>query len=108
MTEQPQSSVRKSYTREYKLEAVRLAAAGERSIAQVAHDLGINKNTLYNWRQKLASDPEQSFPGKGRLKPQDDEVRRLRRALARAEQERDFLKKAALWLAQEAHRSTGS
>jgi transposase len=108
MTEQPQSRVRKSYTREYKLEAVRLATTGDRSIAQVARDLGINKNTLYNWRKDLAADPEQAFPGKGRLKPPDEELRRLRRALQRAEQERDFLKKAALWLAQEAHRSTGS
>lgn len=108
MTEQPQSHVRKSYTREYKLEAVRLATTGDRSIAQVARDLGINKNTFYNWRKDLEADPEQAFPGKGRLKPQDEELRRLRRALARAEQERDFLKKAALWLAQEAHKSTGS
>lgn len=108
MTEQPQFEVRRSYTREYKLEAVRLATTGERSITQVAHDLGIDRKTLYKWRQKLAADPQQAFPGKGRLKPEDEEVRRLRRALARAEQERDFLKKAALWLAQEAHGSTGS
>ena len=99
---------RKVYTREYKVEAVRLSKEEGRSVAGVARDLGINEYTLHKWRQQMRDDPAQAFPGKGRLKPQEDELRRLRRALQRAEQERDFLKKAALWLAQEAHRSTGS
>jgi transposase len=106
MTEQQQPEDRKTYTREYKLEAVRLAAAGDRSIAQVARDLGINKNTLYKWRQDLQDDPEQAFPGKGKLKPQDEELRRLRRENQALRQERDFLKRAAVWLAREAHGST--
>jgi transposase len=106
MTEQPKSGVRKTYTREYKLEAVRLASTGDRSIAQVARDLGINKNTLYQWRQDLQADPEQAFPGRGKLKPQDEELRRLRRENQALRQERDFLKRAAVWLAREAHGST--
>lgn len=106
MAEQPKSEVRKTYTREYKLEAVRLASTGDRSIAQVARDLGINKNTLYQWRQDLQDDPEQAFPGKGKLKPQDEELRRLRRENQALRQERDFLKRAAVWLAREAHGGT--
>lgn len=106
MAEQSRSGVRKNYTREYKLEAVRLADESDQSVARVARDLGLNKNTLYKWRQELANDAQQAFPGKGKLKPQDEELRRLRREVQVLRQERDFLKKAAVWLAREAHKGT--
>lgn len=106
MAEERPTEKRKVYTREFKLEAVRLANAGGTSIAQVARDLGINENTLHKWRQHAQQDAEQAFPGRGRLKPQDEENRRLRRELQKARQEIAFLKKAAVWLAQEAHPST--
>lgn len=108
MEEQQKRGPRRVFTREYKLEAVRLASEGGRTVAGVALDLGLSEHTLHKWRKQFRSDPAQAFPGNGRLKPQDDEVRRLRRVFAQAEQERDFLRRAALWLAQEAHRSTGS
>ncbi len=94
MAEQTKSDVRRSYTREYKQEAVRLANESGLSVARVARDLGLNKNTLYKWRQELANDTEQTFPGKGKLKPQDEELRRLRREVQTLRQERDFLKKS--------------
>jgi transposase len=97
---------RRKYTREFKLEALRLAAESGHSVAQVARDLGIPDNTLFRWRQQLKNDPQAAFPGKGRLKPEQEELRRLRRENKLLQQERDFLKKAAVWLAQEAHRST--
>jgi transposase len=106
--QQQQQPPRKVYTREFKLEAVRLSMEPGRTVVGVARELGISDCTLHKWRQELRADPTEAFPGSGRLKPQEEELRRLRRALQRAEQERDFLKKAALWLAQEAHRSTGS
>jgi transposase len=106
VTEERPKERRKVYTREFKLEAVRLAVAGETSVAQVARDLGINENTLHKWKQQLRADPEQAFPGRGRLKPQDEELRRLRRETLKLRQEVLFLKKAAVWLAQEAHPST--
>lgn len=97
---------RKVYTREFKLNAVRLATEGDHSVAQTARDLGINENTLHKWRQQFRGDPQDAFPGKGRLKPQDEELRQLRRENQRLRQERDFLKRAAVWLAREAHKST--
>lgn len=106
MSEQQKSDVRKTYTREYKLAAVRLTTEGGISVAQAARDLGINENTLHKWRQRLAADPQDAFPGKGKLKPRDEELRRLRRENQALRQERDFLKRAAVWLAREAHGST--
>ena len=99
-------SNRREFTREFKVEAVKMVTEGGHSVAEVARDLNVGRNLLSRWKRQLTDEPEQSFPGKGRLRPLEDENRRLRRALQRAEQERDFLKKAALWLAQEAHRST--
>lgn len=85
---------RRSYSREFKLEAVALVTEGGLSVAQAARDLGIAESVLGRWKKQFAEVPEQAFPGKGRLKPQDEELHRLRRELARVRQERDILKKA--------------
>ncbi len=85
---------RRKFTREFKQEAVRLAASGDRSVAKVAEDLGIDDSVLRRWMKEHQGDPEQSFPGKGRLKERDEELRRLERELARVKEERDILKKA--------------
>jgi len=97
---------RKSYTREYKLNAVRLTTGGGVSVAQVARDLGLNKNTLHNWRRQYRQDEQDAFPGKGNLKPADEELRTLRRENQTLRDEVKFLKRAAVWLAREAHGST--
>ena len=85
---------RRVYDKEFKFEALRLVAEGSRSVRQVAHSLGIEENILYRWRRQALDDPKFSFPGKGRLKPPDEELRRLRRELADTKEERDILKKA--------------
>jgi transposase len=92
---------RRVYTRDFKLEAVRLAAESERSAAAVARDLGIPANNLYKWRQELASDGHEAFPGHGQVTYSDQEVRHLRRELDRVRQERDILKKALLYFTKE-------
>lgn len=97
---------RKSYTREYKLNAVRLTTRGGVSVAQAARDLGINENTLHNWRRQHRYDEQDAFPGKGKLKPADEELRNLRRENQTLRDEVKFLKRAAVWLAREAHGST--
>jgi transposase len=94
---------RKIYAREYKIEAVRMTTEGGVSVAQAARDLGVNENTLHKWRQQFRADSQQAFPGKGHMKPLEEENRRLRRENAILREERDFLKKAAVWLAREAH-----
>ena len=97
---------RKSYTREYKLNAIRLTTEGGISVAQAARDLGLNENTLHNWRRQYRKDEQDAFPGKGRLKPADEELRRLRRENQTLRNEVKFLKRAAVWLAREAPGST--
>ena len=93
---------RKAYTREYKIEAVRLTTEGGISVAQAARDLGINENTLHNWRRQFRQWGAGPGAGKEALS-QAEEIQRLRKDLARVREERDFLKKAAVWLAREAH-----
>ena len=92
---------RRVFTREFKLEAVQLTEESERSVAEVARDLGIHPNNLYKWRQELASDGKEAFPGQGNVKGEEGEIRRLRRELHRVRQERDILKKALLYFTKE-------
>jgi transposase len=92
---------RRQYTREFKIEAVQLSEESDRPIIDVANDLGIHPNTLYKWRKQLLEEGEEAFPGHGKMKASDEEVRRLRRELGRAREERDILKKAIAFFARE-------
>ena len=85
---------RRTYSREFKLEAVRLWQTTDKSGAEIERELGIGSGCLARWKQKYLSDGESAFPGHGRLPAEEDELRRLRRELAIAQQERDILKKA--------------
>jgi transposase len=85
---------RQVITAEFKREAVELSQQTDKSVSEIAEDLGIHVNTLYRWRHELKRDGEQAFPGNGRLKADEEEVRRLKRELAVVKQERDILKKA--------------
>ena len=87
-------SSRRKYDREFKLEAVRLVTEGGRGVLEVARDLGIHENLLYNWRRRYLDDTVHAFPGKGHLKPADEELRSLKKELADVKEERDILKKA--------------
>jgi transposase len=93
---------RKTYTREYKIEAVRMTTEGGIPVAQAARDLEINENTLHNWRRQFRQWGAAPNAGKEAL-TQAEEIQRLRRDNAKLREERDFLKKAAVWLAKEAH-----
>jgi len=84
---------RRKYDTEFKREAVKLVLEGGRVAAEVAKGLGINENVLYRWIRQYREDPENAFPGKGKLKPEDEELRLLRRELADVKEERDILKK---------------
>ncbi len=88
---------RRRYTREFKLEAVRLALESERPLAEVARELGIAPNVLHRWKQQLETrDPATAFPGHGKRAGPEDEVWQLCRELEQVKQERDFLKKAVV------------
>jgi transposase len=93
---------RRQFPKEFKVEAVQLARESDRPVAEVARDLGIGPSLLHRWIQQFEEhDPATVFPGSGKVREADDEVRRLRRELARVQQERDFLKKAAAFFARE-------
>lgn len=92
---------RRKYTREFKLEAVRLSEESEEPVAEIARQLGIGPSLLYGWRERFLEDGKEAFPGHGKLRTSDDEVRRLRRENIRLREERDVLKKAIAFFAKE-------
>jgi transposase-like protein len=92
---------RKSYTREFKLEAVRLLNESDQPITDIARQLGVRRNLLYKWRETLTEKGEASFPGSGRKRDYEQENIRLKRELALVKEERDILKKAAVYFAKE-------
>lgn len=99
---------RQTYTGEFKREAVELVTHSGKSMAEVERDLGLSKGLLKQWVGDAKGNGEQAFPGKGRLKPEDERVRRLERELAVVKEERDILKKAIAIFSQASKRSTGS
>lgn len=84
---------RRQYTREFKVEAVKQVVEQGRSVKETAEGLGIAPNLLTRWKQLFLADGTVAFPGQGKLKPHDEEIRRLRRELAQVRQERDILRK---------------
>jgi len=92
---------RRSFSREFKLEAVKLVRERGVSAAQASRDLDIHPNVLRKWLRDYEADPQASFPGNGRMKPEQQEIDRLRREVTRLKAERDILKKAAAYFAKE-------
>src|SRR3981189_71620 len=97
---------RRKFTREFKLEAVRLIKERGVSYAQAAKDLGVHPTQLRDWVKKLADDPQHAFPGHGQMKPEQVEIARLKREVARLKAERDILKKAAACCEERSSSST--
>jgi transposase len=90
---------RQRFTKEFKLDAVRLWKSSGRPAAAVARELGLRRNHLYKWQAELDTQGDRAFPGSGRRA--DDELARLKRDLARVTEERDILKKAAMYFAKD-------
>ena len=93
---------RRKFSREFKLEAVKLVRDRGVSAAQASRDLDVDPNVLRKWVRELESDPAQAFPGHGQVKPEQLEIVRLRKEVAKLKAERDILKKAAAYFAREA------
>jgi transposase len=92
---------RRKFTREFKLEAIRLIKERGVSYAQASQDLGVHVSQLRNWVKALVDDPRHAFPGHGQMKPEQEEIARLKREVAKLKAERDILKKAAAYFAKE-------
>ena len=89
------------FTREFKLEAVRLVRERGVSVAQASRDLGVHANVLRKWVREVEADPAQAFPGQGQMKADQAEIAKLKKEVARLKMERDILKKAAAYFAKE-------
>ena len=89
-------SKRRRYTREFKIETVRLITDSDQSVSEVARDLEIHPNTLYKWIHQYGENPEEAFPGKGKQTSEAEELSRLRREVQRLKMERDILKNGSI------------
>jgi transposase len=92
---------RRTFGREFKIEAVKLIRERGVSVAQAARDLDVHENVLRKWVKDFSSDPGHAFPGLGQMKPERLEIERLRREVIKLKAERDILKKAAAYFAKE-------
>jgi transposase len=88
------TKTRRNYTREFKLEAVRLLRTSGKSASQLERELGIGSGCLSRWKREFAAEGENAFPGHGRLAPDQEHIRQLQRENKILRQERDILKKA--------------
>ena len=93
---------RRTYTPEFKAEAVKLVTEQGYSVAEAARSLVLSENLIRSWKQSLEAKGAQAFPGQGKLSPFEEENRHLRAENKRLLAERDILKKAAAFFAREA------
>jgi len=103
-----EGTARRTYTQEFKIEAVRLSSQPDVFVSHVARDLDVRVKDLYRWRAEIKDAPAQAFPGKGRRRTRDDEVERLQRELEQVKMEREILKKATAFFAGPCLRGTHS
>ena len=89
------SSARRTYTREFKIEAAKLSYNSDKPVEEIAGSLGVSQSSLNRWRREYRQDPDQAFPGKGHQKERDAEVTCLKKELKQAQLENEILKKAA-------------
>lgn len=94
---------RRNYTKEFKIEAVRLVTEENYSIREAAESLGVSANSLRSWRKELEKEAENAFPGKGKISTRDEQMQRLQEEVRRLRMERDILKKAAAFFANDAN-----
>ena len=94
--------VRRTFTPQFKKDAVALVREG-RSLTAVAHDLGIARSLLQHWQKQLGTSgpSDEAFPGSGRQRPAEADVRRLQQQLRTVTEERDILKKALAYFADD-------
>ncbi len=94
-------ATRRQFSREFKVEAVKLVTERGVGVSQAARDLDVGETVLRRWMRELSQDPQQAFPGQGVMKPEQAEIDRLRKEVAKLKMERDILEKAAAYFARE-------
>lgn len=86
------------FTKEYKIDAVKLAKELG-SVVEAAKKLGVTPKNIYNWKERYAKDGSDAFPGKGKLTADDAKIHGLESEVRKLKQELEFLKKAASYFA---------
>jgi len=94
-------TIRKKYSKEFKLDAVSLVLEQDYSRAEAARGLGINANMVGRWVKEHQADDGQAFRGNGKLTPEQQELRDLRAQVKRLQMEKEILKKATVFFAAE-------
>ena len=93
--------VRRSFTPEFKRDAVRLVQEGK-TLTEVAQNLGIARSLLQYWKKQLEEKSQaEAFPGRGNASGDAAEIARLKKELRDAKEERDILKKALAYFADD-------
>lgn len=91
----------KQYSKQFKIDAVKLITEQGYKVAEAARNLGIHHTSLRNWKKQFETDGNQSFPGKGHLTSDKEELYQLRKEVKKLRMEREILKKAAAFFANE-------
>ena len=94
-------ATRRRFSREFKVEAVKLVKDRGVSVLQASRDLDLNEGVLGRWVKELAQDEQDAFPGGGNMKPEQAEITRLKKEVAKLKTKCDLLKKAAAYFAKE-------
>ena len=92
---------RKHYSKQFKIDAVKLVTEQGYKVSEAARNLGIHHSSLRHWKKQLETDGNQSFPGKGHMTSDKEELYRLRKEVKKLRMEREILKKAAAFFANE-------
>jgi transposase len=87
-------AIRKTYTREFKLDTLRLVETSGKPVTVIEREMGLTHGLIYKWQREFSSRDRQAFPGKGRLSEADERLRQLERENVVLREERDILKKA--------------
>ena len=95
------AKTRRTFTPEFKAQAVKLVTEQGKSLAEVARDLDLGESMLRAWKQALTKGADHAFPGRGSPPALEEELRRLRAENKRLTMERDILKKATAFFARE-------
>jgi transposase len=92
---------RKKFSKQFKIDAVKLVTEQGYNISEAARNLGIHHSSLRRWKKQFETSGNQAFPGKGHMSPEKEELERLRKEVKKLRMEREILKKAAAFFANE-------
>lgn len=87
-------SKRREFSVEYKKEIIKLVTEQGRKATHVAKEIGVSEASVRRWVKEYGTHGDNAFPGKGKLRPEDEELRLLKKKMADLEEENAILKKA--------------